>query len=76
MKCARCGRGLTYHRIERDAAFMVFEAGQLVAAFCGLCFLEAGDDLEAAPAPRVVILLPDGPHDARYRVLEIESYAH
>lgn len=50
MKCACCGRGITWRRVARDAAFTVYDGPELEAEgtdYCGPCF-EAG---KAEPGP-------------------------
>lgn len=76
MKCERCGRGLTYHRVERDAAFVVFDGpgARVDRYYCGQCFYdEVADTLDRTAV--VAILLGDSPNTEHWEPIIIEQVA-
>ena len=65
MRCCVCKRGITYRRIERDSAMMVYRPGEGDNVYCGLCVHFDKADVQEGDV--VTILLGDGEANFRGR---------
>jgi hypothetical protein len=76
VKCHRCGRGITYRRVARDAAFIrtrYVPGARREHWFCGLCFAALeGSELEAS---HWLICLGDEPGTERFLPFTIDEVA-
>jgi len=65
VKCEVCHRGLTYHRLARDSALIVYDENGR-HAYCGACV--AAGNVELSQDVEATVLLGDSPasfHGAR-----------